>query len=75
MERVESTEIIGTSKSTRSLLETSSALKAILKVIGVFGVSLVMSGKLTLLAGVNVALTYSDGVLTPAQSVLGAIQG
>ncbi|KAI4133880.1 MAG: hypothetical protein LQ341_006114 [Variospora aurantia] len=47
------------SKHTRSFLERSWVMKTFLKIIGVVGVSLVMS----------------DGVLTPAQSVLGAIQG
>lgn len=46
-------------RSLRSFLEKSRAAKLTLKAIGVLGVSLVMA----------------DGVLTPAQSVLGAIQG
>lgn len=46
-------------KSLRNLLENSPTAKMTLKVIGVLGVSLVMA----------------DGILTPAQSVLGAIQG
>jgi KUP system potassium uptake protein len=40
-------------------MEHSRIVHAILKLLGVFGVSLIMA----------------DGVLTPAQSVLGAIQG
>ncbi|KAL8772316.1 MAG: hypothetical protein Q9209_002528 [Squamulea sp. 1 TL-2023] len=59
MERADASTLPKTSKQTRSFLEQSTAMKIILKVVGVFGVSLVMS----------------DGVLTPAQSVLGAIQG
>ncbi|KAL8807108.1 MAG: hypothetical protein Q9182_000941 [Xanthomendoza sp. 2 TL-2023] len=59
MERVHTTELTSTSKHTRSFLERSTVVKTLLKVVGVFGVSLVMS----------------DGILTPAQSVLGAIQG
>ncbi|KAI4169816.1 MAG: hypothetical protein LQ348_007216, partial [Seirophora lacunosa] len=47
------------SEYTRSFLERSRVMKTLLKTIGVLGVSLVMS----------------DGILTPAQSVLGAIQG
>ncbi|KAG0646766.1 Potassium transporter 5 [Hyphodiscus hymeniophilus] len=43
----------------RSFLENSRVARIALKVLGVLGVSLVMA----------------DGVLTPAQSVLGAIQG
>ena len=46
-------------RSLRRLLENSNVLQFSLKVIGVLGVSLVMA----------------DGVLTPAQSVLGAVQG
>jgi len=46
-------------KSVRSFLENSATAKLALKVIGVLGVSMVMA----------------DGVLTPAQSVLGAVQG
>ncbi|KAL8867154.1 MAG: hypothetical protein Q9198_008625, partial [Flavoplaca austrocitrina] len=59
MERVEASSLPRTSKHTRSFIERSTVMKIVLKVVGVFGVSLVMS----------------DGVLTPAQSVLGAIQG
>ncbi|KAL9099427.1 MAG: hypothetical protein Q9163_005073 [Psora crenata] len=59
MERVQTSDLAYTNKHTRSFLERSAIMKTLLKVIGVFGVSLVMS----------------DGVLTPAQSVLGAIQG
>ncbi|CAF9933307.1 MAG: hypothetical protein HETSPECPRED_008596 [Heterodermia speciosa] len=59
MERSLSTDLNRTTRSTRSFLERSGFMKAILKIVGVLGVSLVMS----------------DGVLTPAQSVLGAIQG
>jgi KUP system potassium uptake protein len=47
------------SKSVRNVLESSRAAQFGLKVVGVLGVSMVMA----------------DGVLTPAQSVLGAIQG
>lgn len=46
-------------KTLRNFLEHSGAAKFALKVIGVLGVSMIMA----------------DGVLTPAQSVLGAIQG
>ncbi|KAL1979213.1 hypothetical protein VTN96DRAFT_6505 [Rasamsonia emersonii] len=43
----------------RSMIENSSAMKWLFKVVGAFGV----------------ALLLADGVLTPAQSILGAIQG
>ena len=46
-------------KSLRGFIENSSVAKFALKAIGVLGVSMVLA----------------DGVLTPAQSVLGAIQG
>lgn len=59
MERVNTAEFRNGNRQARTFLEGSRTLQAVLKVIGVLGVSLVMS----------------DGVLTPAQSVLGAIQG
>ena len=59
MERYMSSDLKRSGRSFRALIERSSIVKALLKVVGVLGVSLVMS----------------DGVLTPAQSVLGAIQG
>lgn len=59
MERVSTAEFRNGNRQARTFLENSRVLQAFLKVVGVLGVSLVMS----------------DGVLTPAQSVLGAIQG
>ena len=44
MERVKSNELKPGSKSARKLMERSAFLKALLKVVGVLGVSLVMSG-------------------------------
>lgn len=44
MERAQSLDLKSTSRSTRSLLERSGFLKTLLKIIGVLGVSLVMSG-------------------------------
>ena len=58
-ERHLSSDLGKSTRTMRSGIENSPVAKSILKVIGVLGVSLVMS----------------DGVLTPAQSVLGAIQG
>ena len=46
-------------KGLRNFIEKSRIARAALKILGVLGVSMVMA----------------DGVLTPAQSVLGAIQG
>ncbi|KAL8940357.1 MAG: hypothetical protein Q9211_002323 [Gyalolechia sp. 1 TL-2023] len=58
-ERLVAMHLDSKSSKTRTILERSTFIKTMLKVVGVFGVSLVMS----------------DGILTPAQSVLGAIQG
>lgn len=46
MERVKSSDLKSTNKVTRSFLERSGVMKALLKVVGVLGVSLVMSGML-----------------------------
>lgn len=59
MERVRTSDLKAGNKQARNFMEKSRGMQALLKVVGVLGVSLVMS----------------DGVLTPAQSVLGAIQG
>ena len=59
MKRHVSSDLNTSGRKVRYGIEHSKVLQMILKVIGVVGVSLVMS----------------DGVLTPAQSVLGAIQG
>lgn len=45
MERVKSADLKPSSKSARSFIEGSTFMKTLLKVIGVLGVSLVMSGK------------------------------
>ena len=59
IERFATQDLKSTPRTIRSGIEHSGIAKAALKVVGVLGVSLIMS----------------DGVLTPAQSVLGAIQG
>jgi KUP system potassium uptake protein len=59
MERVQTGELRRSAKTARSFIERSSLTQFFLRTIGVLGVALIMS----------------DGVLTPAQSVLGAIQG
>lgn len=59
MKRYLSGDLESAGRVVRHGLERSKFAKAILKVIGVLAVSMVMS----------------DGVLTPAQSVLGAVQG
>jgi KUP system potassium uptake protein len=59
IERYRTDEIKPSSNAVRSALEKSKFFRGLLKTIGVLAVSMVMS----------------DGVLTPAQSVLGAVQG
>lgn len=59
MRRAATMELDRPARETRNFMERSRFMKWLLRSIGVFGVSLIMS----------------DGVLTPAQSVLGAIQG
>ncbi|KAH8816963.1 potassium transporter-domain-containing protein [Xylogone sp. PMI_703] len=59
MERYQTVDLQTPTRHLRSALEKSAFLRVLLKVIGVLAVSMVMS----------------DGVLTPAQSVLGAVQG
>lgn len=59
MERYLTNELRPSGRTVRGVLEKSRAIQLALKIAGVVGVSMVMA----------------DGVLTPAQSVLGAIQG
>ncbi|KAK6444848.1 hypothetical protein FP744_10001096 [Trichoderma asperellum] len=59
MERYHTNDLKSGGKSLRSFLESSKFCQVMLQLVGVLGVSMVMA----------------DGVLTPAQSVLGAIQG
>ena len=59
MQRYRTNELPASNRRVRSTIEKSNVFKGILKMIGVLAVSMVMS----------------DGVLTPAQSVLGAVQG
>lgn len=59
MERYHTNDLKPGAKSLRHFLENSKFSQIMLQLIGVLGVSMVMA----------------DGVLTPAQSVLGAIQG
>jgi KUP system potassium uptake protein len=59
MERYRSADLQTSGRVIRKGIEGSRGAKIMLKMVGVLGVSMVMS----------------DGVLTPAQSVLGAIQG
>ncbi|KAL2064810.1 hypothetical protein VTL71DRAFT_3950 [Oculimacula yallundae] len=59
MERYLTGDIEGANLRVRSRIENSKWARGLLKVIGVLAVSMVMA----------------DGVLTPAQSVLGAVQG
>jgi KUP system potassium uptake protein len=59
MKRYKSNELRPTNRGVREFIENSKFVHALLKLVAVFGVSLIMA----------------DGILTPAQSVLGAIQG
>lgn len=59
MERTLTQDMRPTNRSLRATIEKSSFFRGLLKTIGVLAVSMVMA----------------DGVLTPAQSVLGAVQG
>ncbi|KAI9739387.1 MAG: hypothetical protein M1818_005075 [Claussenomyces sp. TS43310] len=59
MERHLTGDLAPPAKTLRSFIEEFSLARVMLKIAGVLGVSMVMA----------------DGVLTPAQSVLGAIQG
>ncbi|KAF2768883.1 potassium transporter [Teratosphaeria nubilosa] len=59
IERYQTNEMHRSNLGVRNFMERSKVFKALLKVIGVLAVTMVMS----------------DGVLTPAQSVLGAYQG
>ncbi|KAF1942432.1 potassium transporter [Clathrospora elynae] len=59
MERHLTDELGRSTKTIRSTIENSGFFRGLLKTIGVLSVSMVMA----------------DGVLTPAQSVLGAVQG
>lgn len=59
IERYLSNELRPSTRGVRDVLEHSRFIHGLLKVLGVFGVSLIIA----------------DGVLTPAQSILGAIQG
>ncbi|KAI9829737.1 MAG: hypothetical protein M1826_005480 [Phylliscum demangeonii] len=59
LERYQSVDMRAANKKLRSAMEHSTGAKTLLKIVAVIGAALVMA----------------DGVLTPAQSVLGAIQG
>jgi len=59
IERHENDQMKPGNRAVRGWLERSRIAHAVLKILAVFGVSLIMA----------------DGILTPAQSVLGAIQG
>ncbi|KAI1128425.1 potassium uptake protein [Nemania abortiva] len=59
MERHQTQDLSPSNQSVRRRMESSKFLRGLLKAIGVLSVSMVIA----------------DGILTPAQSVLGAIQG
>lgn len=63
-------------RGIRDFLEHSRFAKVALKIIGVVGVALIMSGVYESMDQLcALLLMFEDGVLTPAQSVLGSIQG
>ncbi len=49
MERVKTSDMKRETKAARSLIERSAFMKTLLKVVGVLGVSLVMSGTLPII--------------------------
>jgi KUP system potassium uptake protein len=59
LERILTHDLKPMNKGVRNMIENSATARTLLKILGVLGVAMVMA----------------DGVLTPAQSVLGAIQG
>lgn len=59
MERYKTGDMKRANRNVRTFLEESKVASILLKTLAVFGVSLIMA----------------DGILTPAQSVLGAVQG
>ncbi|KAJ5833421.1 potassium transporter 19 [Penicillium riverlandense] len=59
MRRFNTNDLQKPNRATRNIMERSRFLKWMLKTVGAFGVSLLLA----------------DGILTPAQSILGAIQG
>ncbi|OBT53812.1 potassium uptake protein [Pseudogymnoascus sp. 24MN13] len=59
LERYNTGDMKVANKGIRTMIENSQVARVFLKILGVLGVAMVMS----------------DGVLTPAQSILGAIQG
>jgi KUP system potassium uptake protein len=59
MERHNTIDLGRSTRNIRSTIEKSKFFRGLLQIIGVLAVSMVMA----------------DGVLTPAQSVLGAVQG
>lgn len=52
MERIQTSDLKPTSRNARALVERSTLIKTILKIIGVLGVSLVMSGMYLTDAGI-----------------------
>ena len=66
----------------RSALERSVVFRSLVKLLAVFGVCMVIAGEpkkfrdlFTFALDGGLTIDAIDGVLTPAQSVLGAIQG
>jgi hypothetical protein len=77
MQRYHTNEMHRPNHHLRSFLEHSSFMKWFFKVVGVGGVSLLLAGErcLQIMGSWSIHWPAVDGVLTPAQSLLGAIQG
>ena len=69
----------GANARFRSSLEASNVFRMTVKVLAVLGVALVVAGEIAIIINIfrelGGLMGLIDGVLTPAQSILGAIQG
>ena len=59
IERIKSSELRPFSKSARSFIEQSRIVKILLKILGVFGVSLIMSGNKSYVIDLLSRLTHA----------------
>jgi hypothetical protein len=76
--RYPDSKIRSPNKKFRSFLESHKIVHEILKVIAVLGVCLMITGQISRNESQSVILLLTvglDGVLTPAQSILGAVEG
>jgi KUP system potassium uptake protein len=77
MERYLTGDLRGPNRSFRNVLEKNRMAQRVLKLLAVLGVCLIIAGMLDQTAQITSSdlSIQTDGVLTPAQSILGAIQG